>query len=41
MSYFAPYLDETGLHLPTYADRMEALLSAYRAIFGADVNLDA
>jgi uncharacterized phage protein gp47/JayE len=38
--YFAPYLDETGLHLPTYGDRLEALLGAYRSIFGADVNLD-
>ena len=27
MSYFAPYLDETGLHIPTYADRLEALLN--------------
>ncbi len=39
MAYFAPYLDETGLHIPTYGDRLEALLSSYRAIFGADVNL--
>ena len=27
MSYFAPYLDESGLHIPTYADRLEALLA--------------
>ena len=39
MSYFAPYLDETGLHIPTYADRMEALVSAYHSIFGPDINL--
>ncbi len=39
MSYFAPYLDQTGLHIPTYADRLEALLSAYRSIFGAEASL--
>ena len=39
MSYFAPYLDETGLHIPTYSDRMASLLDAYRSIFGPDVNL--
>ncbi len=39
MSYFAPYLDSTGLHIPTYADRLEALLSSYRAIFGTEANL--
>ena len=39
MSYFAPYLDETGLHIPTYSDRMASLLDAYRSIFGPDINL--
>ncbi len=39
MSYFAPYLDETGLHMPTYEDRMEAMLSSYRSIFGSDINI--
>ncbi len=39
MSYFAPYLDAAGLHIPTYADRLEALLSSYRSIFGTDANL--
>ena len=33
MSYFAPYTDETGLHLPTYQDRLDALCEAYRSIF--------
>ena len=39
MPYFAPYLDETGLHLPTYADRLEALVSSFHAIFGAEFSL--
>ena len=39
MSYFAPYLDETGLHMPTYAERMEGMLAAYRGIFGQEINL--
>ncbi len=39
MAYFAPYLDSTGIHIPTYEDRLEALLSSYRMIFGAEVNL--
>ena len=39
MSYFAPYIDETGLHMPTYDDRMEDLCSAYRSIFGPEAEL--
>ena len=41
MSYFAPYVDETGLHMPTYEDRLADLLSAYRGIFGTDAELSA
>ena len=40
MAYFAPYLDETGLHIPTYAERMEALIASYRSIFGQEINLE-
>ena len=40
ISYFAPYLDASGLHLPTYADRLEALCEAYRSIFGQDAALE-
>ena len=40
MAYFAPYLDETGLHIPTYTERMEALLESYRSIFGPEINLE-
>ena len=39
MSYFAPYIDDTGLHMPTYEDRLQDLLSAYRSIFGPDAEL--
>ena len=40
MSYFAPYLDGTGIHMPTYEDRMEDLREAYRNIFGTESELD-
>ena len=39
MSYFIPYIDETGLHMPTYDDRMEDLCSAYRSVFGQEAEL--
>ena len=39
IAYFAPYIDATGLHLPTYEDRLEDLVSAYRSIFSAEAEL--
>ena len=39
MSYFAPYIDGTGLHMPTYEDRLADLVSAYRSIFSIDSEL--
>lgn len=39
MSYFQPYLDTDGLHLPTYQERMEELLAGYQRIFGEDAYL--
>ena len=39
MAYFAPYIDGTGLHMPTYEDRLSDLVSAYRSIFGMDAEL--
>ena len=30
MAYFAPYIDGTGIHMPTYEERLEALTEAYR-----------
>ena len=41
MSYFAPYIDSTGIHMPTYEDRLEDLCTAYRNIFGPDAELSA
>ena len=39
MAYFPPYIDETGLHMPTYEERLENLVSAYRSIFGIESEL--
>ena len=41
MPYFAPYIDDSGLHMPTYEDRLEDLVSAYRNIFGIEAELSA
>ena len=41
MSYFAPYIDASGLHLPTYEDRLMDLCDAYRGIFGIEAELSA
>ena len=40
MAYFAPYIDESGIHMPTYEDRLGDLCDKYRAIFGQDAVLD-
>ncbi len=39
MSYFPPYIDNAGIHLPTYEDRLAQLLDDYRRIFGSDLVL--
>ena len=39
MSYFAPYIDGSGLHMPTYENRLSALTESYRSIFGLDADL--
>ncbi len=39
MSYFPPYIDASGLHMPTYEDRLSALCDSYRSIFGIDAEL--
>ena len=39
MSYFAPYIDASGIHMPTYEDRLQDLCSAYRTIFGQEAEL--
>lgn len=40
MSYLPPYLDENGLHMPTYEERLADLIEKYKAIFGDDVYID-
>ena len=40
MAYFAPYIDGTGIHMPTYEDRLQDLVSAYRSVFGTDAVMD-
>ena len=40
MSYFAPYMDGSGIHMPTYADRLAQLSEDYRSIFGLEAALD-
>ena len=39
MAYFAPYIDASGIHMPTYEDRLQDLCSAYRSIFGQEAEL--
>lgn len=41
MAYFAPYIDQSGIHMPTYEERLEELAEAYRSIFGIDAELSA
>ena len=41
MPYTSPYLDAAGMHIPTYEERMESLLTGYKQIFGTDVYLEA
>ena len=41
MSYFAPYIDGTGVHMPTYEDRLDDLVTAYLTIFGVEAELSA
>ena len=38
--YFYPYISGNGVQIPTYAERLEALVSAYRNIFGSNINLE-
>lgn len=39
MAYFAPFVDETGLHIPTYNDLKDQLISEVKQIYG-DIYLD-
>ncbi|MDU4960209.1 MAG: baseplate J/gp47 family protein [Sporomusaceae bacterium] len=40
MAYFAPYIDDAGLHIPTYIDIREDLIDQFKQIYGQDIYLD-
>jgi uncharacterized phage protein gp47/JayE len=40
MAYFAPYIDGTGLHFPTYQETLDYLNERTRSIFGNDIYLE-
>ena len=39
MAYFAPYVDSSGLHVPTYVDIRDSLIASYKEIYGEDLYL--
>lgn len=39
MTYFAPFLDQSGFHMPTYLDIREKLIEDAKSIFGQDIYL--
>jgi len=39
MAYFSPYIDDQGLHIPTYSDIRDDLIENARYIFGQDIYL--
>lgn len=39
MAYFTPYIDNTGIHVPTYQDIIEYYTNKAREIFGQDIYL--
>lgn len=40
MAYFAPYIDDAGLHIPTYGDIRDDLVEQFKTIYGQDIYLD-
>jgi len=40
LSYFKPYIDEKGIHIPRYTDIVEDLVENAKSIFGSDVYLE-
>lgn len=40
MSYLPPYIDTTGVHIPTYQEIEDYLVSQARSIFGSDIYLE-
>lgn len=40
MSYFTPFFDGTGLHIPSYLEIRDNLIEVYKNIYGQDVYLE-
>jgi len=40
MAYFPPYIDQSGLHIPTYQDIVDSLIAGAKNIFGQDIYLE-
>lgn len=40
MTYFKPYIDDAGLHIPTYADIRDDIIARFKGIYGDDLYLD-
>lgn len=40
MAYFAPYIDSTGMHIPTYNDIRDDLIASMKTIFGNEIYID-
>lgn len=40
MPYVAPFIDEFGMHVPTYNDILQDLIDSMKQIFGSDIYLD-
>lgn len=40
MAYTAPYIDDAGLHIPSYIDIRDDLVNQFKAIYGQDIYLD-
>jgi uncharacterized phage protein gp47/JayE len=40
MAYFAPYIDDTGFHMPTYVDIRDKQIADAKNIYGQDIYLE-
>jgi uncharacterized phage protein gp47/JayE len=41
VAYFSPYVDSSGLHIPTYSDIRDQLIADAKSIFGSDIYLES
>lgn len=40
MSYFSPYVDMSGMHIPSFEDIRDDLINSMKTIFGQDIYID-